>query len=247
MSARLVVSLYGIGGEPDLARCARFAARLDRLRVGLSVLVPASLLTDSAATDWLRERVASGDALVLHGLEPPRSNRIRGLHDDRRRPRHEAGLRLTAVNAVLDAAGLGSETFAPLGGRASTGTLAALRAAGFGACVEPEVLRDLRTGRVRRSRVRTLAGFRSESARCRGLRSTTEREVRDWPGLARLAISAEDLGHPTRRAAVHDAIDLALLHGAVPATYPELVAPPPAPPHSAPTGRGTPNPDPLTS
>ncbi|SDJ86950.1 hypothetical protein SAMN04487820_102449 [Actinopolyspora mzabensis] len=247
-----MVSLYGIRGEQDLVRCASFAARLDRLRAGLSVFVPASLLTGSAVTDWLRERLASGDALVLHGLEPPRSNRIRGRHDDRRRPRHEAGLRLTAVNAVLEAAGLGSETFAPLGGRASTGTLAALRAAGFGACVEPEVLRDLRTGRVRRSRVGTLTGFRSESARCRGLRSMAEREIRArpgraWPGLVRLAISAEDLGHPARRAAVHDAIDLALLHGAVPATYPELVAPPPAPPYSAPTVRGTPNPDPLTS
>ncbi|SDP81725.1 hypothetical protein SAMN04487905_109220 [Actinopolyspora xinjiangensis] len=246
VSTRLVVSLYDIGGE-DLARCARFAARLDRSRVPLSLFVPAPLLSGSAVTDWLRERVTSGDALVLHGLEPPRPARTRGFHDDRRRPRHEAGLRLTAANAVLDAAGLGSEAFAPLGGRTSAGTLAALRAAGFGACVEPELLRDLRTGRVLRTRVRTLSGGRGGSARCREVRSAAEREVRGGPGLIRLAVSAGDLDRPARRAAVHDAIDLALSHGALPATYPELVAPPPGPPHPALAVRGVPNPDPLTS
>ncbi|MBM4723083.1 hypothetical protein GS439_10690 [Rhodococcus hoagii] len=60
-------------------------------------------------------------------------------------------------------------------------------------------------------------GFRAEPWRCRAMVLGASRGARRGR-LVRLAVSAKQLGRPGPRQAVLDAVDLALHHGATPAS-----------------------------
>lgn len=247
VGTRLVVSLYGIGGGEALDRCERFAAGMEARGVVLSLLVAPAELTDPAVSEWLLRRRERGDFPVLHGVGGV-FHRAEGAFDAPRfLPRHEAGLWLAAASAVFEARGLPTGAFAVRTDRVSDGTLRALRDSGFGLCVGPAVLRDLREDSTHRVGARVFTGPRGEVGRCRALRAGTERAISEGRWLTRLAVSAADLLAPRRRLAVADAVDGALARGAGPVTYGQLVPRDRAPRPVPGTRGGAPNPDPLTS
>src|SRR5689334_21322827 len=67
VDAELVVSLAGVTPR-TLHRCADLAAELERRHVPLSALYPAST-GEGPVTEWVRERTARGDGLLLHGYD----------------------------------------------------------------------------------------------------------------------------------------------------------------------------------
>ncbi|MFD7654980.1 DUF2334 domain-containing protein [Actinosynnema sp. NPDC059797] len=218
MRAHLVVSLSGIGPS-TLARCADLADRLDRRHVPLSLLLAPRKAPGPALT-WVRDRVAAGDALLLHGFDhaPDPAHRARV---GRKRaefaalPAHEAGLRLVAARAALARLGLRTDLFAPPSWLASPGTLVALRAHRFAVCADMAGVRDLRTGDVRPGRVRMVGEHWSHLL-------GTGRAARRG-GLVRLGVDAASLD---RLAPVLlEAVDLALHHGATPVTYSSIPSP----------------------
>lgn len=205
MNARLVVSLSGISAR-TLERCAELSDELARRRVPLSLLfAPRVAGADPAVADWIRERRAAGDALLLHGFDHAAEPRSRGIAIGRRAefaalPAHEAGLRLTAATVALERVGLWTTAFAPPRWLASRGTLIALQRKGFRLCAEASGVHDLRTGAVYKGRV--------SSWWRRG-------------DLIRLAADATTSGQ-----SLLDAVDIALHHGARGITYPDLLTPP---------------------
>ncbi|GAB2996816.1 DUF2334 domain-containing protein [Saccharothrix stipae] len=215
MVAELVVSLSGIGPS-TLARCADLADELDRRRVPLSLLLAPRKAVPGEALNWVRRRVAAGDALVLHGFDhqPDPTHRAVSL---RRRaefsalPAHEAGLRLVAARAALERLGLATDLFAPPGWLASPGTVVALRRHRFAVCADMAGVRDLRTGDVRTGRVRVVGEHWSYLL-------GVGREARRG-GLVRIGADAADLDRLGPREVLLEAVDLALHHGASPATY----------------------------
>ncbi|WP_199440410.1 DUF2334 domain-containing protein [Umezawaea beigongshangensis] len=204
MSSQLVVSLSGVGAG-TLDRCADLAAELDRRNVPLSLVVAPRAV--GPVHDWVKQRTAAGDALVLRcdgGVEFA----------------HEANLRLIAARNVLERLGLVADCYAPPR-RASAGTLTALRRHRFALCADAVAVRDLRTGRTEPARVhglRRVGGERGEPWRCRALVLGAARVARRG-GLVRLAVDASDLDRLGPRQAVLDAVDIALHHGAAPTTY----------------------------
>ncbi len=124
-----------------------------------------------------------------------------------------------AASAVLEQAGLRTDTFIPPRWLASPGTVTALQRRGFSVCADAMAVRELATGRVHRARIRVLGpGSRVEPWWCRALVLGVGRAARRGR-LVRLALDAAELGKPFSRQAVLDAIDLALHHGARPLTY----------------------------
>jgi len=223
MRPRLVVSLSGIGAS-TLGRCVALAEEFDHRRVPLSLLLTPRAAVDGPALDWVRRRVAGGDALVLHGFD--HSTRPAGL---RRRaefaalPAHEAGLRLVAARAALERFNLATDLFAPPRWLASPGTLKALRRHQFGLCADVAAVRDLRTGAVHTGRVHGLGhvlGERIESWHCLALVLGAARAARRG-GLVRIGVDARELDRLGPRQAVLDAVDIALHHDGVPTTYRE--------------------------
>lgn len=212
MGAHLVVSLSGIG-TGTLARCADLADELDRRRVPLSLLlVPRGAAGPAVA--WVRDRVAAGDALLLHGFDHAPAPARRGRPLRRRAefaalPAHEAGLRLVAARTALARLGLHTDLFAPPGRLASPGTLVALRRHRFAVCADAAGVRDLRTGDVRPGRVRTVGGHWSHPL---GVARAARRG-----GLVRLGVDAASLDR--LGPVLLEVVDLALRHGAEPATY----------------------------
>jgi len=141
VDARLVVSLSGLTDRPEtLDGAVELAAELDVRGVPLSQLFrphgsPAPLV------EWLRDRLAGGDALVLHGYDhtPEPTGARTGL--GRRAEfaallRHEASLRLIAARRALTALDLRTDTFVPPRWLASPGTVEALREQRFAACAD---------------------------------------------------------------------------------------------------------------
>jgi predicted deacetylase len=219
MSARLVVSLSGIGVR-TLHRCVELAGELDHRGVALSLLFAPRVAGSgqhSVVVDWVRQRRARGDALLLHGFD---------YHDTSRRraefaslPAHEAGLRLTAARRSMERLGFEVDSFAPPQWAASSGTLTALRQHGFVLCAEQAGVRDLRTDTVHKGRVHGLAyGERVEPWSCFALVLGVARAARKG-GLVRLAVDAADLARPGPRRAILDAVDIATHHGAQAVTY----------------------------
>lgn len=276
VSAQLVVSLSGLGHQA-LDQAAEFAAELDQRGVPLSLLVaprPGGVerpTPDSPVLSWVRERLRGHDAAVLHGFDHapegtrgllPRLASVTGYPTKALRgaefaglPAHEAGLRLVAAQAVLDQLGLRVHAFAPPRWFASPGTLEALRAHGFSVCADAMAIRDLNGGQVYRGRVYGFVpGERVEPWWCRALVLGAGRAARRG-GVVRLAMDAADLRRDGPRQAVLDAVDLALHHGAEPATYASYVtraipAPRGASPERDLAGTGTARPrnlDPLSS
>ena len=227
MTVRLVVSLSGINTE-SLGDAQAFAAELDERDVPLSLLVaPARRGVSRPALAWVRERVADGDALVLHGLgggpagRPPwRSAECAVL------PAHEAGLKMLAVRATMEHLGLDTKCFAAPGWLTSHGVLTALRRHGFRQCAELHGVRDLDTDVVTAGRVIGFACHpRVEPWWCMAGVMQAARLARRGD-LVRLAVSAADVARPGVRQAVLDAVDIALHHGAQGTTYPGLIEPP---------------------
>ncbi|GAB2934355.1 DUF2334 domain-containing protein [Rhodococcus aerolatus] len=227
MAATLVVTLSGARAE-TLDGAASLAAELDRRGVPLSLLVAPRLphgyrLTrDLAAQEWLRARRDGGDVVVLHGYDQAATKGRRA--EFAVLGEHEARLRLTAADRVVESLDLRTRVFAPPRWVASPGSVAALPALGFHHLADLTGVHDLTTGAHARSRVLGVGGgTRTEPWWCRALVLGAGRTARRG-GLVRVAVDARHLG-PGPRQAVLDAVDLALHHGARPAVHgPDLLA-----------------------
>jgi len=228
VNARLVVSLSGINTR-TMDRCVKLAGELDRREVPLSLLVAPRLCASGPVVDWVDKRRQAGDALVLHGFDHCAEPRMRTVALGRRAefaalPAHEAGLRLTAALRALEHIGWHTACFAPPRWLASRGTLTALRRKGFALCADITGVRELSTGTAHRGRVHGFGdGVRSEPWWCYAMVLGAGRAARRG-GLVRIAADASDLTREGPRQALLDAIDLALHHGARPATYPDLLS-----------------------
>ncbi|HJP75633.1 MAG TPA: DUF2334 domain-containing protein [Pseudonocardiaceae bacterium] len=228
MSASLVVSIAGINAN-TLDTCHDLAAELDRRSVPLSLLVAPNgvLAADRAALDWVSERAAGDDALVLHGFDHGDnvSTTRRLLTGATLVPAHEAGLKLISLRTRLDALGLQPDCFAPAHWVIAPGALASLRRAGFRVCAELHGVRDLQRDTVRLGRVIGFGqGEHGLSWRCLAVVMSASRTARKG-SLVRLAVDAAMLGRPGVLGALLDAVDIALHHNATPSTYLDLVAP----------------------
>lgn len=236
---RLVVSLSGVvGGCPDTR--AAVVGELDRRGVPLSLLVTPRPVPRPDTVDWLRERRALGDAVVMHGVdhqETPLGNWLSGVNANgtlagvgwRRAefaalPAHEAGLRLAAGRSIMDRLGLSTTAFAPPRWFASPGTIAALPRHGFTTCADSTGVRDLGSHGGLAARV---IGFRRARTGFWSARSavTAAGRIARRGGLVRLTVDTRDLRHDGAGEALLAAVDLALAHGATPLTYPRLSRP----------------------
>jgi len=220
----VIVSLSGIRAE-TLDEAVALAAQCDRRGVPLSLLVAPRLkngyrLSDDPVTlQWLHSRKAGGDVIVLHGYDQAAIKRRRA--EFATLPEHEATLRLTAADRILEHVGLRTRLFAPPRWMVSPGALAALAGVGFTLCADRTTIRDLGTGTVVRARVLgdgLGGGNRTEPWRCRAMVLSAGRTTRRG-GLCRVGIDARHLSRSGPRQAVLDALDLALHHGASPQTY----------------------------
>ncbi|WP_054816552.1 DUF2334 domain-containing protein [Nocardia arizonensis] len=222
MNAELIVSVSGIR---DTTRDAaiEFAAEMDRRDVRLSLLVAPRLkgkyrlVEDPATQSWLRGRRAAGDAIVLHGYDQAATKRRRA--EFAALPRHEAKLRLTAADRVMEQVELRTRLFAAPRWDISTGALEVLPEVGFRLALGLTSIIDLERNIAQRARVYGIGeGFRAEPWWCRALVMGAARTARRG-GVLRLAISAAQLQRSGPRQAVIDAVDLALYHGAVSEVY----------------------------
>jgi predicted deacetylase len=222
MRAQLIVSVSGIR-DATLAQARVFAAEMDRREVPLSLLVAPRLkgkyrlVEDAGTQEWLRERREGGDAIVLHGYDQAATGRRRA--EFATLPRHEARLRLTAADRVMEQAGLRTRLFAAPRWNASEGAMAALPETGFRLALSLSAIHDLERDVAQRSWVHGMGeGFRAEPWWCHALVMSAARTARRG-GVLRLAISAAQLGRPGPHQAVIDAVDLALFHNARPDVY----------------------------
>ncbi|WP_067841955.1 DUF2334 domain-containing protein [Nocardia lijiangensis] len=222
MNAELIVSVSGIR---DTTRDAaiEFAAEMDRRAVRLSLLVAPRLkgkyrLVDDPATQaWLRGRRARGDAIVLHGYDQAATKRRRAEFSTL--PKHEAKLRLTAADRVLEQVELRTRLFAAPRWDASAGAIAALPETGFRVALGLTSILDLERNAAQKARVYGIGeGFRAEPWWCRALVMGAARTARRG-GVLRLAVSAAQLQRSGPRQAMLDAVDLALFHGAASDVY----------------------------
>lgn len=232
MSASLVVSIAGINAN-TLDACHDLAAELDHRSVPLSLLVTPShqsanrLSTDRAALDWVTDRAAGRDALVLHGFDHGDSVSAtrRLLTGAALVPAHEAGLKLISLRTRLDALGLHPECFAPTHWVIAPGALGSLRRSGFRVCAELHGVRDLQRDTVQLGRVIGFGqGEHGLSWRCLAVVMSASRAARKG-SLVRLAVDGATLGRPGVLGAIVDAVDITLHHNATPTTYLELVQP----------------------
>ncbi|WP_159842184.1 DUF2334 domain-containing protein [Nocardia sp. CY41] len=222
MNAELIVSISGIRNTTRDA-AMDFAEEMDRRGVPLSLLVAPRLkgkyrlLDDPATQAWLRGRRARGDAIVLHGYDQAATKRRRA--EFATLPRHEARLRLTAADRVMEQADLRTRLFAAPRWDASAGALDALPEVGFRLALGLASIIDLERNTAQKSRVYGIGeGFRAEPWWCRALVMGAARTARRG-GVLRLAVSAPQLARSGPRQAMLDAVDLALFHGAAAATY----------------------------
>jgi uncharacterized protein len=236
--SHLVVSLSGLTHDvPEaLDRAVAFTGELQVRGVPVSQLFrPAGVPAGSPLVQWVLERRAAGDALVLHGFDhtadPMALPRVGRRAEFAALPRHEAGLRLVAARRALTALGLRTDLFVPPRWLASPGTVEALGEQGFGVLADENGVRFLREPGAPLLRSRVL-GFRvsgerhpvaedrraAEAWRCRVLVAEVTRTVRRG-GLVRINVRAKDLKRPPRRAALLAAVDAALDLGATARTY----------------------------
>ncbi|MFQ6398924.1 DUF2334 domain-containing protein [Nocardia sp. KC 131] len=222
MNAQLIVSVSGIR---DTTRDAaiEFGAEMDRRDVRMSLLVAPRLkgryrlVDDPATQSWLRGRRARGDAIVLHGYDQAATKRRRA--EFATLPRHEARLRLTAADRVMEQVELRTRLFAAPRWDASAGAIEALPEVGFRVALGLTSILDLERNVAQKARVYGIGeGFRAEPWWCRALVMGAARTARRG-GVLRLAVSAAQLGRPGPRRAILDAVDLALFHGAVGEVY----------------------------
>jgi predicted deacetylase len=222
MGAPLIVSVSGIR-DTTRKPAQAFAAQMDRRGVPLSLLVAPRLkgryrlIDDPGTQQWLRERRESGDAIVLHGYDQAATKRRRAEFASI--PRHEARLRLTAADRVMEGAGLRTRLFAAPRWNASEGAMAALPEVGFRLALGLTSIYDLERGTAQRAWVHGIGeGFRAEAWWCHALVMSAARTARRG-GVLRLAVSAAQLDRSGPRQALLDAVDLALFHEATPTVY----------------------------
>ena len=176
---------------------------------------------------WVVQRLQHRDALILHGFaRGERRGRGFAAPAPPAPPREERGpgtaLRLVAVTRRLAGVGLRTGAFVPSRWFASPGTITA-RCAGTGSrCARTRS----RSGNCAPVGCTGLACTRSgrESAPSRGgSRALVMGRAHGPPQQAgRIAAEAADLRKPGARQALLDAVDLALHHRALPATYGEF-------------------------
>jgi len=154
---------------------------------------------------------------VLHGYAQAASKRRRA--EFATLAEHEATLRLTAADRVLEHLDLRTRLFAPPRWVVSPGALAALPRVGFALCADRTTIRDLGTATIVHARILEVGGGnRTEPWRCRAMVLGAGRTTRRG-GLCRVGIDARHLSRSGPCQAVLDALDLALHHGATPQTY----------------------------
>jgi hypothetical protein len=168
VTATLIVSVSDFT-DAALDDCIDFGTELD------SRLVPVSWLLsprprqhphrpDAPLINWLRSRLAVGDALVQHGFDhavPPLAKpRLGRRAEFAGLPSHEAALRLIAAARALEDLGLRTDVFAPPRWLASAGTVVALRRRDFRVCADSTGVRllDQPDDRLLRGRVLTFGG-----------------------------------------------------------------------------------------
>lgn len=205
---------------PDVAD---FCSHLDARGVPVSFLVAPRirggyrLEEDAATVEWLAARNHTGDAIVLHGFDDAATKNRRG--EFAALPAHEAGLRLTAADRMMEHVGLRTRLFAAPGWAVSRGTELMLPRKGFRVLAGLTDITDLVRGTAVRSRVLGIGeGFLSEPWWCRTLVLSAERTARRG-GIVRVAVAARHLRRPGTRRAALDAVDLALMHGCEPDVY----------------------------
>lgn len=222
MPGELFVSVSGIS-DRTLVGLDEFSRLLEGRGVGLSLFVAPRrkhgyrLESDPATVDWLRDRRALGDAIVLHGFDEAATRRRRS--EFALLPAHEANLRLIAADRTLERIGMRTRLFAAPGWTVSAGTLTALRRNGFRLLIGRHESTDLVRGASSRGRVLGIgAGFPKELWWCRSMVLLAERTARRG-ATVRLAVAAGQLDKVGARQALLDAVDAALEHGCTPAMY----------------------------
>lgn len=222
MTGQLIVSISQIS-DRTLADVTSFCAELDARAVPASLLVAPRLKggyrldRDAETVDWVAQRRAGGDAVVLHGYDEAATKKRRGEFASL--PAHEANLRLMGADRVLEHVGLRTRLFAAPGWTVSPGTVTALPRNGFRLLADLNGITDLVRQTTTRARVVGIGeGFLSEPWWCRTVVLSAERTARRQ-GTVRVAVAARHLRRPGPRQAMLDAIDLALLHRCVPTVY----------------------------
>jgi len=222
MAGQLIVSISGIT-DRTLADVAGFRNRLDDRGVPASFLVAPRLKggyrldRDRTTVDWLAERRAAGDAIVLHGFDEAATKARRG--EFAALPAHEANLRLMAADRTLEHLGLRTRLFAAPGWNVSPGAVTALPRNGFRLLAGLSGITDLVRRTTERTRVLGIGeGFLAEPWWCRTLVLSAERTARR-SGVVRVAVASRHLCRPGIRQAMLDAVDLALMHSCVAAVY----------------------------
>ncbi|CAM3901105.1 DUF2334 domain-containing protein [Smaragdicoccus niigatensis] len=222
MAGELIVSVSGIRSETR-KDAETFAAQMDKRGVPLSLLVAPrqsdgyKLTQDAKTQRWLQERSAQGDAIVLHGFDQAATAKRRAEFVNL--PQHEAKLRLMGADRLLEHAGLKSKVFAGPRWLASEGTQLALPDLGFEVYAGMSGIHHLEHKSVVKARVMGIgAGFRTEPWWCRALVMGASRIARR-DGVVRLSVTAKQLGSSGPRAALLDAVDLALYYQSLPVTY----------------------------
>jgi predicted deacetylase len=222
VSGKLIVSVSGIG-ERTLADVDSFCAQMDARKVPVSLLVAPRLKgeyrldRDPRTVEWLTERRAGGDAIVLHGYDDPATKKRRDEFAMLRA--HEANLRLMAADRVLEHLGLRTRLFAAPGWVVSPGVVKALPSNGFRLLADLHGITDLVRQSTARARVLGIGeGFLTEPWWCRIVVLSAERIARR-DGVVRIAVAARQLRKPGPLQAVLDAVDLASMHGCAPTVY----------------------------
>ncbi|GAB3218368.1 DUF2334 domain-containing protein [Mycolicibacterium hippocampi] len=222
MAGQLIVSISGVS-ERTLADVASFSAQLDDRGVPASFLVAPRLKggyrldSDPATVQWLADRRADGDAIVLHGFDEAATKARKG--EFATLPAHEANLRLMAADRTLEHLGLRTRLFAAPGWNVSPGAVKVLPRNGFRLLAGLTGITDLVRDQTVRTRVLGIGeGFLAEPWWCRTLVLSAERTARR-AGVVRVAVAARHLRRPGPRQAMLDAVDLALMHSCVPTVY----------------------------
>jgi uncharacterized protein len=222
VSGQLIVSISGIS-DRTAGDVTEFCTLLDARGVPVSFLVSPRLPggyrlhADTSTAEWLRARRERGDAVLLHGYDQAATKKRKP--EFATLPAHEANLRLTAADRVLEQVGLRTRLFAAPGWTASAGTVEALPRNGFRLLAGFDGVTDLVRQITVRARVLGIGGgFLTEPWWCRTLVLSAERTARRG-GIVRLAISAKQLVRSGPRQALLDGIDLALMHRATPTVY----------------------------
>jgi uncharacterized protein len=222
VSGKLIVSVSGIR-EHTLDDVAGFCEKMDARSVPVSLLVAPRLKGgyrldhDPVTVEWLTGRRAAGDAILLNGYDDAATKKRRG--EFATLPAHEANLRLTAADRVLEHLGLRTRLFAAPRWTASPGTVTSLPRNGFRLLADLHEITDLVRQTTVRARVLGIGeGFLSEPWWCRMLVLSAERVARR-DGIVRVAVAASHLRKPGPLQAMLDAVDLARLQGCEPTVY----------------------------